>query len=564
MADELPDALQQKLQAVRDRFAAQLGERLQELAELARDFTASDRQRLTEMHQRLHSLAGACGMFGFVELGQAARAIEIEVKAALESSASPSPEWAQAFAGKVTAFAASEIAPVAVLTTVGGETSARLADSDALGQAADRAIRVRVIEDDAALANEFSHALRQFGYSVASSSTPAEAEAALRSDPPSVLVMDVAFHVDPRTGPGLLQQWRQQGMTLPPVIFVSNRGDFEVRMAAAEAGGAAFLSKPVDMPRLAECIEELLPRQDEAPARVLIIDDERLLTEHYRLVLEAAGMTVSTLNNADQVLDELASFRPEVILLDLNMPDHSGVALARMIRQQRQWVDISITYLSGETNLDRQIEALGAAGDDFLTKPISDRQLVAGVAARARRARELSRLAAKDSLTGLLKHSVIKETFVQECARMARHEDHDLSVAMVDIDHFKRVNDTWGHAAGDRVIRALSHLLRQRLRTTDSIGRYGGEEFMVVMPDCSLAHAHALLDDIRTRFAGIEFVHGSGHFSCRLSAGVASTQQIGDSVGLLAAADKALYVAKRSGRDRVCDASPDAHESFIP
>jgi diguanylate cyclase (GGDEF)-like protein len=127
-----------------------------------------------------------------------------------------------------------------------------------------------------------------------------------------------------------------------------------------------------------------------------------------------------------------------------------------------------------------------------------------------------------------------------------------MSMAMVDMDHFKRVNDTWGHPMGDQVIKTLAHLLRQRLRRQDSIGRYGGEEFAVVLPECDAANAMKLLDDVRLRFGDIRFVHNGQSFAVTLSAGVADSEQCADAQGLLAAADAALYVAKNGGRNQVC------------
>lgn len=549
MGDNPADVVQQKLQAVRERFAEQLGVRLEELGALARRFEASpDVEVLSELHQRLHSLAGACGMFGFAAIGDTARAIETQARQRLDARAAWAPAEVRDFVAHIQRLAGSEHAtasPMAVPAMPQRANAVRDRETP---------VRIHVIEGDAVLVQELVSSLAQFGYDTEWFESLDASELAALESPPDVLVMDIHFHAEPLTGPEMLQRWRGRGLWLPPVVFVSGRSDFEARMMAAVAGGAAYLTKPVDVPLLAECIEELLPKREDVPPRVLVVDDDPLLTEHYRLVLQGAGMSVQALNRVEGILEVLAGFRPEVILLDLNMPRYSGQDLARMIRQQPEWVGIAITYLSAESSVERQIEALGEAGDDFLSKPISDRQLVAAVAARARRARELSRLAAKDSLTGLLKHSAIKEALVQECARLARNTTRPLSTAMVDIDHFKKVNDTYGHAAGDRVIKALSHLLRQRLRTTDSIGRYGGEEFLVVMTDCGREAAHALLDDIRARFATLQFPCADGVFSCRLSAGVATAEVAIEPATLLNAADAALYYAKGHGRNQVCDA----------
>jgi diguanylate cyclase (GGDEF)-like protein len=252
-----------------------------------------------------------------------------------------------------------------------------------------------------------------------------------------------------------------------------------------------------------------------------------------------------------EVLTVMQNLHPDILLIDLYMPGCTGAQLARAIRYEDTWLSIPIVYLSAEDDLDEQIKALDSGGgDDFLTKPIPDVRLVATVRTRAARARQVNELMSKDSLTGLLKHSSIKERIEQELDRAHRH-GKPMSMAMVDMDHFKRVNDTWGHPMGDQVIKTLAHILRQRLRRQDSIGRYGGEEFAVVLPECTAEDALQLLEDVRQRFGEVRFIHKGQSFAVTLSAGIACSEQCADAQSLLAASDAALYVAKDSGRNQV-------------
>lgn len=225
--------------------------------------------------------------------------------------------------------------------------------------------------------------------------------------------------------------------------------------------------------------------------------------------------------------------------------------MAQIIRFNDAWLRVPIIYLSAETDISQQMKALLKAGDDFVTKPISDNALVATVLARAQRARLLSNALARDSLTGLLKHADIKEQVAVEVER-AKRSDKPTCVVMLDLDHFKNVNDQYGHAVGDNVIRALANLLRQRLRRGDSLGRYGGEEFTAVLPDCNLQQASEILDAIRLRFAELQFnTKDSGSFSVTFSAGIAQSQPQLKASELIELADQALYRAKAAGRNRV-------------
>ncbi|MGK8439996.1 diguanylate cyclase domain-containing protein [Ectopseudomonas hydrolytica] len=286
------------------------------------------------------------------------------------------------------------------------------------------------------------------------------------------------------------------------------------------------------------------------PYRVLIVDDDLDLASRYSLVLRGAGMLVEVLRDPAQIFEHLRDFNPEVMLLDVNMPDCTGPELAQIIRCNDDWLRIPIIYLSAETDIAKQMSALIKAGDDFVTKPISDNALVAAVFSRAQRARLLSDALSRDSLTGLLKHGDIKEQVAIELERALRSGAR-ASVVMLDIDHFKRVNDEHGHAAGDNVIRALANLLRQRLRRVDSLGRYGGEEFLAVLPDCTPQQARMILDEIRERFAELRFIADGGEFSCSLSAGIAGTDVHSNAEQLRERADKALYAAKHGGRNQV-------------
>ena len=337
---------------------------------------------------------------------------------------------------------------------------------------------------------------------------------------------------------------------VPPLLVLTTQDDFDTQLQAARLGAVGFFSKPVDAAKLENRLERCFAQQGGTPYRVLIVDDDYELANHYRLVLSVANMLVEVVNEPSQLLETIAQFSPEVLLLDVNMPGSSGPELAQMIRFNDDWIRIPIIYLSAETDIGLQMSALLKAGDDFVTKPISDKSLIATVFARAQRARLLSNALSRDSLTGLLKHADIKEQVAVEQERAMR-TGKPVSVVMLDIDHFKKVNDSYGHGIGDNVIRALANLLRQRLRRVDVIGRYGGEEFLAVLPGCSGAQAVQILDQIRQQFSQISFSSEMGDFSVSLSAGIASCVEL-EASALIDAADKALYAAKNTGRNRVC------------
>jgi len=207
-------------------------------------------------------------------------------------------------------------------------------------------------------------------------------------------------------------------------------------------------------------------------------------------------------------------------------------------------------FLSSETNLDIQLQTL-EQGDDFLQKPISDTHLVSAARTRIERARTLGRLMYHDSLTGLLNHITLKLHLETELARCQR-QGQELCYVMLDLDGFKQVNDRFGHQSGDRVLKSLAHLLQERLRKTDQLGRYGGDEFGVILPNTTVDTAFEIIDEMRVRFSQLRYLGDDKEFSLTLSAGIAASRRGGGLEQLMSDADAAMYQAKSGGRNQVC------------
>jgi len=223
------------------------------------------------------------------------------------------------------------------------------------------------------------------------------------------------------------------------------------------------------------------------------------------------------------------------------------------MRQTSAYSSLPIVYLSGESDVALQVEALRLGGDQFLMKPFNPVLLAAVVKTRIERFRENRRSSRLDGLTGLLNHTTAKsrlKTMVADAAAGRR-----LTVAMIDIDHFKSINDTYGHPVGDQVIRGLAWLLKGRLRSLDMIGRYGGEEFLLALPGVSAAQARSVIDRIRADFSALPHAHPDGVLYATFSAGIASYPLAESAAGLTEAADGALLEAKRLGRNRVGEAA---------
>ena len=409
---------------------------------------------------------------------------------------------------------------------------------------------IYVMLQDHDRAERLAKQLEFFGLSAQSLDSVAAFRSSMVERLPAAIVMDVDFS---GAGVGLkLAAEAQIGLEEPlPLLFFSlHETDTPTRLAAVRAGGQEFLTGTLEASSLLEKIEVLTCVAQYEPYKVLIIDDSRAQAMHTERLLNSAGIVTRTLIEPIQAMAELADFQPDLIILDMYMPACTGTELAKVIRHNDRYVSVPIIYLSAEDDMDKQLDAMSEGGDDFLTKPIQPRHLITTVRNRAARARHLKARMVRDSLTGLYNHTHILQ-LLEDCTFRARRENRPLSFAMLDLDHFKHVNDGYGHPMGDRVIKSLALFLKQRLRKTDFIGRYGGEEFAIVMPDTDQESAHKVLNQIRQRFAEIHYPAQPVDLSCSFSAGVVQMHGDADSLLMASQADEALYRAKNNGRNQV-------------
>lgn len=367
--------------------------------------------------------------------------------------------------------------------------------------------------------------------------------------PPAAIVADVDLAPGDMAGLQVAARLGQVLRTPPPVIFVSERDDLHTRLEATRGGGVAFFTRPIKISDLVDKLDAAGANASHEPYRVMIVEDAEDQALYCSAVLRQAGMLTSVVNDPRTLLRQLDEFHPELVLMDMYLPGCSGDELARVIRQMEPFVGLPIVFLSSETDFDRQLSAMSHGGDEFLTKPILPAQLLSVVVSRINRYRTLQALMVQDSLTGLANHSRLHQLLETEVARALRH-GRPLAVAMIDIDHFKQVNDRHGHPTGDRVLRGLARFLRQRLRQSDVVARYGGEEFAAVLPTTDGASALMVIDRLRAQFSAL--AHESDKvepFSVTFSAGIAALPGPANARELLLAADRALYLAKDRGRN---------------
>ena len=295
---------------------------------------------------------------------------------------------------------------------------------------------------------------------------------------------------------------------------------------------------------------------------VLIADDDPVSRRLLQVSLGHAGYNVTSAANGAEALRALdAADYPRLCVLDWMMPEMDGVEVCRIIRERGREPYVYVILLTSKSEQREIIEGLESGADDYIVKPFDLHELKARLRAGKRildleeqlvSARELLRTqATHDSLTGLLNRGAIFEMLNKELSRATRKKE-SLALIMADLDHFKQINDTYGHQAGDAVLREAASRMRTALREYDVIGRYGGEEFLVVSPQCRQTEAITLAERLRECISAQPIIFDDQTIHITASVGVAAVA--GNSTRpeeLLHAADEALYAAKDGGRNRV-------------
>ena len=309
----------------------------------------------------------------------------------------------------------------------------------------------------------------------------------------------------------------------------------------------------------------------EAPSttRILIVDDHEDNVEVIRARLEASGYQIESAADGIEALERVRQSPPDLILLDVMMPHIDGIEVARRIKADESLPFIPIIMQTALDTVQHKVEGLGAGADDYVTKPINFAELEARVKSMlrikllqdelaranehlARANAELQRVAVTDALTGLHNRRNV-ETLLHDMFEHSIRLNEPLACAMFDIDHFKSVNDTYGHQAGDAVLEQLAGILEATAREIDKVGRYGGEEFIVLLPGAGLDDAVTFAERTRQQVESHTFTFEGGSLRRTISGGVAAFPhpRIAHREALVKAADDALYVSKELGRNRV-------------
>lgn len=362
---------------------------------------------------------------------------------------------------------------------------------------------------------------------------------------------------DDANGYELVEQLRAlAGGEEPPILMVSNKAGFLDKVQAIHCGADGYFEAPVDWETLMTRLRYLLDRNKPHLYSILSVEDDPDQSAFIKAVLESAGYKVHMLDDPKFFEEAMLAVQPDLVLLDIMLPGITGFQLARYLRQDDRYATLPILFLSTQNALDAHIESARVGADDHLVKPVAPQLLLSAVASRLERARLINSLLHRDGLTKLLTHAAFMDEAEGVVAQCKRDEEKLACLFIVDLDNFNEINRKCGYQTGDRVLICLSTIMRQRIRQSDKVGRYGGEQLIGIVEDLDEQDAEKLATRLLEDFARIDHAAADGTtFRATVSAGICMFEpQVMDLERWRRLTEQAVKAAKAAGRNCVMKA----------
>ncbi len=373
--------------------------------------------------------------------------------------------------------------------------------------------------------------------------------------PPHLVVVDAAFEIALDEIGALIKRARAEVGERIWFVALSNDADLPKRLRAVRAGCDAFIPLPATPADVVARIGELIDTERTHPFRIMIVEDDRSQTLFAESILRKAGMETLAITEGLSALDELDRFRPELILMDLYMPDVDGMELTALIREREAFISTPIVFLSGEHDADKHFEALNAGGDDFLSKPIRPKHLISAVTNRVRRARQMSSRQQSASIaaaTPAPDGTVAREALLRrlgECLAMEDARSRAGGLVAFELEDAAALRTRLGDSRSERLLAEIASFIAGHAGAHDMVARDGDAGFLLLNSDRDGAQLETYTVDMRDRLARETFAAAEGATRLLLDAGVAPFQgSVGDALAMLEAAKAVVAKARGDGK----------------
>ncbi|MDX2096772.1 MAG: response regulator [Leptolyngbyaceae cyanobacterium bins.59] len=501
----------------------------------------------SQLHQAAieaaHKLAGSLAMFGFPEGSRLGREIEDWLS---QSQNNPQQQrdhaqlrsWVAALHQTLEQTPQAEERRIPVSTVPSSQNQ-------------ERSFLVLVVDDDLGLIEQLKQEGVARGIQVEAATDPQQAREQIEQQVPNLVLLDLALPHTAQQGLAFLEELAMYSPNLPVIVF-SMHDQMSDRRAVIQRGNYQFISKTAPLDQVWSMIQETLHLTPLVEIRVLAVDDDPLILSSLQQMLPRWGIQLLTLNQPQNLWKTLESITPDLVILDLQMPEINGLELCRIVRSDPIWSSLPILFLTSCREPEIVTEIYSAGADDYVAKPFTEPEIVTRIFNRLERNRLLRNLAENDYLTGLAnRHRSTQE--LNRYLNLCQRNHRPFCLALLDLDHFKQMNDQYGHEIGDRILQRVAGILRQQFRDADVVARWGGEEFLIGMYGITKNKARERLQmtlDLLSQESFTAIAPESLHLT--FSAGIveASSDRL-ELQALYRAADAALYQAKAAGRNQI-------------
>jgi diguanylate cyclase (GGDEF)-like protein len=528
-------AEQQTMLAVakaREDFKAGYAERLAVLEQATHALKQGklDEQLRSRAEQEAHKLTGSLGSFGFAEGSRLAQDIEqmLLTKNCLDQAQSLH------LCELVTQLHQEMAQNPTELTFVEPVSS-------------DRRPRLLIVSNDPQLIEPLVKAAAMQKVQVEAAIDTVAARSTITFQTPDVVLLDLCFPDGAKNSLTLLTELSNRMPPVPVLVFI-DQNSFIDRVEVARHGGRGFLYKSMPPAQVLELVTQLLQRVQTTEARVMVVDDDPQILTFIQNLLAAWGIKLTTLEDPQRFWDTLTEFSPDLLILDVEMPALKGIELCQVVRNDPLWSELPVLFLTAHVEADTVDQIFAAGADDCVSKPIVGPKLVTRIFNRLERTHLLRKMAETDALTGAANRHKFTQA-LEQFLQLAKHHSQSLCFASLKLDRFKQVNDQYGYAAGDEVLRRLGKLLQRSFHSLEVVARWGDAEFVVCMygmtKDDGVKRLAKVLEPLLQQvFTGLDYTK----FQITFSLGVAQYPEDGINLQTLyKAAEKALQQSKAPG-----------------
>jgi len=536
-----------QLESLRVSFFERLPEKVAELKTAWQAVLSNPGQieQLNEFHRFSHSLKGTAATFGYEAISDIACSVDDLAKLLIEQDEPATAEQQDKIVHLI------EQLNITCRTPSNENAVKEEKDEQPIGvRPADQISKrlIYLVDTEQSNSSKLVASLSCNGYTVQTYHSFNELSLAFNKQLPSTLMMEAKLADNKLIG----DLYAGQSITPMdlPFFVLAESDNFADRLTAIRMGATGYYVKPPDINLLVRHLDNIHNATLADLYRVLIVDDSKPVAEHHAITLRRGGLTTQSLSEPEHIIDAIEEFRPDVILMDLYMPQCSGLELTRLIRLREDFNNIAVIYLSAETNKGKQLAVLSqSGGDDFLTKPIETEHLHTAVVNRAKRGRLVQAQSMLDQLTGLYNLIAFEKILQNEIVR-ARQLNSAAVLAILDVDQYDAIIDQYGLIEVSHVLRGLAKLI-QRIDDSVLAGRFGVKEFALIMPGASLTAATQMLEKLRDAFANTSHDSGGPKHSTTLSCGITTCANYPTIELICEKAAFALYDAKNQGGNRI-------------